>query len=288
MRVTSPQLPLLISVPFINPTSYRTSDNLLSLTILSNPNLIRSRSSSYSATPPGAGKFNGAENFRFDFNDEEDGSASNRKRVWWSDDSLNCDDDADDDERGGGFGVLQDSFDTSFILKVFNAFGWMVPAVAISMLLGTGGSNTFLMALVLPLAQSVVSFIADRFFGSSVRGPKSKRKGAKKKPFYRARNSTEMKQDANTREVNENYQYREETKNRPLDRRGSSFGGWDELDKELESYKVPKREPTRKTSEPWLEKKGKLSKRVRTRGTPLLVRLLIAVFPFLGSWTRLL
>lgn len=269
-HVTSPPFPFLsvaLINPNTNPSNYSNHHNRLSLKIPPIPSLLLCRASS-----------------RFNFDDEDDVRGYRKKRVWWSDDSI----DSEDDDDEGGFGVLEDSFDTSFILKVLNAFGWMVPAVAISLLLGSGGTNTFLMALVLPLAQSVISFIADTFLGNSIGSSKPKRKRAKKKPFVRARYSTKMKQDANPREVNDKYQFEGENKNKPRGRMGSSFGGWDELDRGLGYDKVPKREPIRNVNEPQLENKDKLSRRVTTRETPLLVRLLIAVFPFLGSWMKLL
>ena len=65
----------------------------------------------------------------------------------------------------------------------------------------------------------------------------------------------------------------------------ANFGGWDDLER-LKSAQRPSRmtgESGRRTTE-----KGKLSRRERKSDTPLLLRLLIAVFPFLGSWTKML
>lgn len=208
-----------------------------------------------------------------------------KKRVWWSDEDMD-----DDDERG--FGGLEEALDASWIFKILNALGWMLPAIGISLLLGTG-PNPFFMALVLPLAQSAVSFAIDTFWGKSNGSPKAKRR-KKKKPFSRTASdigTREEREDTEPGNVRENYQSwtaaNDNTK-QTRDKSSPNFGGWDELDKRVGSYTVPKREPTQKANEPQQQKRSKLSRRVKSGETPLLLRLLIAVFPFLGSWTKLL
>ncbi|KAG5532842.1 hypothetical protein RHGRI_027210 [Rhododendron griersonianum] len=245
-----------------------------------------------------AEKTHRAERFRFNYEDdvgrEKDVGGGfgfregAKKRVWWSDEDM--DDDADDK---GGFGGLEEALDTSWILKILNALGWMLPAIGISMLLGTG-PNPFLMALVLPLAQSAVSLAIDTFWGKPSRSTKPKGR-TKKKPFSRAASSmrtSEDREDFESGNVRESYQSwtaaNDISTKQTRDKRASSFGGWDELDKSVGSYKVPKRAPTQRENEPQQQKRGKLSRRVKNRETPLLLRLLIAVFPFLGSWTKLL
>lgn len=177
-------------------------------------------------------------------------------------------------------------------VQILNAFGWMLPAIGISLLLGTG-PNPFFMALVLPLAQSAVSFAIDTFWGKSNGNPTAKRR-KKKKPFSRAASdigTREEREDTEPGNVRENYQSwtaaNDNTK-QTRDKSSPSFGGWDELDKRVGSYTIPKREPTQKANEPQRQKRSKLSRRVKSGETPLLLRLLIAVFPFLGSWTKLL
>ena len=167
----------------------------------------------------------------------------------------------------------------------------MVPAIAISLLLGTG-PNAFFMALVLPLAQSAVAFATDTFWGRSRGGPRPKPK-TKKKPFVRTESDIGMREereDTESGKVRENYQSwsaSNDVSTKRCDKRPQNFGGWDELDKRMGSFNAPKRALNQKANEPRPQKKGKLSRRVRSRDTPLLMRLLIAVFPFLGSWTKL-
>lgn len=68
------------------------------------------------------------------------------------------------------------------------------------------------------------------------------------------------------------------------------FGGWDELDgrEELGAGSMQRRSARTADSSQRTPVKGKLSWGGRKGDTPLLLRLLIAVFPFLGSWTKML
>ncbi|XWS57780.1 hypothetical protein CRYUN_Cryun09bG0202500 [Craigia yunnanensis] len=69
-------------------------------------------------------------------------------------------------------------------------------------------------------------------------------------------------------------------------KRVPKFGGWDQPDDQVETQKGA---PSQKGNGlPKQQKKGKFSRIGRVRETPLLLRLLIAVFPFLGSWTKFL
>ncbi|KAA8538961.1 hypothetical protein F0562_025653 [Nyssa sinensis] len=268
------------------------------------PNTKRCRSAGYGGRggrprrDSNAEKTIRTERFRFnledgflsdDEDDEEFGFRSGAKqRVWWSDDSLDMDDD-----DGGQFGVLEDSVGFAWIFKVFSAFGWMLPAVIISLLLGTGPS-AFFMALVLPFAQSALSLAADTLWGRSSNGPKPKPR-TKKKPF--ARTATDIGMSKEKEENTENGKGRgshqswaaaNDVSVKKGYRSMPSFGGWDDLDIKGVTGKVPKRSTALKVNEPRQQKKGKLSKKARRRDTPLLLRLLIAVFPILGSWMRLL
>lgn len=149
----------------------------------------------------------------------------------------------------------------------------MVPAIALSLLVGTG-PNTIIMALTLPLAQSALSLVVDTLWG---RPNNSKYKPrTKKRPFARAANTAGMRKEKVKNTGNEASFRKGETIK-------GNFGGWDELDEE-----VPLMAKTRKENEQSQQKIGKLSRTVRKRDKPLVIRILIAVFPFLGSWTRLL
>lgn len=216
------------------------------------------------------------EDYEFDFGRKEE------QRTWWFDDSPGIDDDGEFEfweESVDGFGV---------VFKVFRAFGWMLPAIAISMLLGTG-PNALIMALALPLGQTALSLAIDKVWGRTSNRPKP-RSQTKKKPFSQAARNTRMNEEKRG-ENKENCKGRETYKSWVGAPDGSvkgsktapSFGGWDELDKEGVANKTPRRVPD---GPPRQQKKSKLSR--RNRETPLLLRLLIAVFPFLGSWAKLL
>ncbi|XP_059628574.1 uncharacterized protein LOC132271265 [Cornus florida] len=238
-----------------------------------------------------------AERFRFNLENEsltdddgdEDGEfgfrSTGKQRVWWSDDSL----DIDDEEQ---FGFGEDSISINWIIKLFRAFGWMVPAIIISLLVGTG-PNAFFMALALPLAQSALSLAADTLWNRSSEGRKAKPR-TKKKPFARASSNVGMgkEKEENTgtskgRGSSQSWAAANDVTVKKGDKSTPSFGGWDELDIRSRTSEVPKRAPPQRANSPRQQKKGKLSRRLRSRDTPMLLRLLIAIFPFLGSWTKL-
>lgn len=204
-----------------------------------------------------------------------------KQRVWWSDDV-----DAEDDEEDEGFGIFEASIGFSWVFKIFRAFGWMVPAVAISFLMGTG-PNTIIMALAIPLAQSALALAADTLWGRADETPRSKPKRKKKRPFTGSPGTRVRKEDeTRTRMRKEAGSYKSwfegnnvsatESRNRRQD-----FRGWDELDKDPPHVADIKQEEERRANETF-----KISR--RTKGdTPLFMRLLIAMFPFLGFWTKL-
>ncbi|KAJ0080474.1 hypothetical protein Patl1_23089 [Pistacia atlantica] len=179
--------------------------------------------------------------------------------------------------------------------RILRAFGWIFPAIAISLLLGTG-PNAFLMALAVPLGQSLVSLAVDKVWGSASNKPKSRsRTKSRRKPFARAtRNSktSQVKQENEAGKGRGSYQSWVATDGGSYEKGGKSgprFGGWDELDKKVGNEKAAKSSASQIENElPKHQKKGKLSRIGKMRDKPLLLRLLIAVFPFLGSWTKLL
>ncbi|XP_077249512.1 uncharacterized protein LOC143889214 [Tasmannia lanceolata] len=224
--------------------------------------------------------------FRDETLDEEDeGFRGREKRNWWSDDSTELDEDSDLFD--------QQPWDNIWFFKVLKPYGWMLPAIIISMLLTTG-PKAFLMALALPLGQSALSLAFDKLWGKARGGPKPKAK-TRRKPFARA--SSDIEWEMGEEEENSEskgmpgYQSWVATDNgvvekgeKGVDQRRPSFGGWDELDRRGAAAKGPTRRAPRTVGG---QKKGKLTRRGRNRDVPLLLRLLIAVFPFLGSWTKI-
>ncbi|KAL3523387.1 hypothetical protein ACH5RR_016221 [Cinchona calisaya] len=230
----------------------------------------------------------------FDYDDPESGFSNTRRkrRIWWSDDSDEEDDDDEEEEFLDGLGILEGSTGFSSIFKVLRAFGWMVPAVVVSMVLGTG-TNAFVMALALPLAQSALSVVFDMLWGRSTDRHRPKSRSQKRKRAYAgassgSRTRQEKEQSSQKGKSFDDYQSWVAKKNVSAEkgeRRPQNFGGWDELDKQGKMEEEPK---TATANEKRGQAKGKLSRRARNRQTPLLVRLLIAFFPFLGFWTKFL
>ncbi|KAH7571816.1 hypothetical protein JRO89_XS04G0148400 [Xanthoceras sorbifolium] len=197
------------------------------------------------------------------------------------------------------------TFRNSSKQRIFRTFGWMLPAIAVSSLLGTAtGPNAIIMALAVPLGQSVFSLMLDKVWGSTSKSPKSRSKSkTKRKPFARAASNTKTRQGKKENEAgktNDRYEagngrvsyqswvVADDAPSKKGEKTDPIFGGWDELDKKARNYKVPNTTPRVPKIELPKKQKGKLSRTGRIRDTPLLLRLLIAVFPFLGSWTKLL
>ncbi|XP_073273785.1 uncharacterized protein [Primulina huaijiensis] len=156
-----------------------------------------------------------------------------KKRVWWSDDFNGKNDDDEVEEGDVGFGVQEASIGFKWISKVLRSVGWMIPAVITSLVLGTGtGTDSIFMALALPIAQSVFSFITETLWKRSSRASRTKSKSKKKTPARATSNSGPRKTKGTT------------TRTRPQKRSGDytswvassnvsaerDFGGWDELD----------------------------------------------------------
>ncbi|KAG8380396.1 hypothetical protein BUALT_Bualt06G0011000 [Buddleja alternifolia] len=221
----------------------------------------------------------------YDEEDEFGFRNASKQRIWWSDDLY-----GDDDEEDEGFGILEASIGFTWVFKVFRAFGWMIPAIIISLLLGTG-PNTIVMALALPIAQSALSLAADTFWGRSNDIPRPKFK-SKKRPFSgargRARVRKEKEKETGTQTGKEagNYKTWVDANNDSSEnekRKVRNFGGWDELDNQVRVDMGPR---VKNEDEPGAQERVKISR--RTKGdTPLVLRLLIAMFPFLGFWIKL-
>ncbi|MQL85840.1 hypothetical protein Taro_018349, partial [Colocasia esculenta] len=239
----------------------------------------------------GAGARRGAEEV------EGWGHRRRAKRRWWSDETY--DDEWDDD---ADFDLLDDDFEQPWekiwIFKVFKSYGYFLPAIIASMLLATG-PKAFLMALALPLGQSALSLAIDKLWGNASRERRRPRSKTKKKPF--ARSAGDLRREEGEG-IGRGYQDRKAYQSwmaadaaAASDREAKSraFGGWDELDRRKEYAEGPARQqPSKKASASSSRappiREGKLSRRERNKEVPLFLRLLVAVFPFLGSWTRIL
>ncbi|KAL9431568.1 hypothetical protein AB3S75_026707 [Citrus x aurantiifolia] len=215
----------------------------------------RSRSN-WDPTASGNGRF------RFNLEDDlytDDGyddDFSAKPRNWWSD--YNYEDDREFDEEE----------DESWILKIFKAFGWMLPAIAIPLLLGTA-PNALFMALI-PLGQSVLSLAFDKLWGRTGGIPKSRpRTRRKEKPFAKAASSSKTSQSkqenkaANGRRSYQSWVVADGVSYEKRDNSGSRFGGWDDLDKKGENhgYRAARKPPSQIKSE-WPKQQKKVIKEI--------------------------
>ncbi|KAI3459588.1 hypothetical protein Pfo_016251 [Paulownia fortunei] len=193
--------------------------------------------------------------------------------------------------------VLEDYIDSIWIFKVFGSFGWMLPPIIVSLLLATG-PKAFLMALALPLGQSTFTFALQRFQNRGKIKPKLKKKT--KKGRSRAYSSRKAKFEEaaewigsqGPRKKKKGYQSwisKDEVSVSSSDRNSSNFGGWDELDAGMESNIGSSRRAAKKSRglRGTPGEKGK-NRRLSESDGPLLLRLLISIFPFLSSWTKVL
>ncbi|CAL1382754.1 unnamed protein product [Linum trigynum] len=234
------------------------------------------------------------------------GGASSTKRVWWLDDD---DEDADSDFDSDSWEV-DDTKNEFPLFKVMAALGWMFPAIAVSMLVGTD-QNALLMALAVPLGQTVVSLVVDKLWGRSTyeKRPKTRSwtQSRKKRPFSKTASTTETRarkeQDEEEEERRSNgsgngYQSwvakdgDDDGAHKKRDSKGGpGFGGWDELDRV--GNETPRTKTTTMRNGRKVDGQRKQGNRVRmsrrrVREKPLLFRMLVAVFPFMSSWTGFL
>uniref|UniRef100_A0A2P2J8J5 Uncharacterized protein LOC8265692 n=2 Tax=Rhizophora mucronata TaxID=61149 RepID=A0A2P2J8J5_RHIMU len=207
-----------------------------------------------------------------------------KKRKWWSDEPPKM---AENEEEPG---ILEEAIDSLWILKVFKSYGWILPPILLAILLATG-PKAFLVALALPIGQSLLTFVFQKLWERRKRKPKQKAR-KRRRPSPNTINDTntddeerdeegqmQEKMDYQSWSVHDNGSVNQDAKG-VLD-----FGGWDELDRVASMRRPPQMAARshRKTS-----MKDKLSQGGANSDMPLLLRLLIAVFPFLGSWTKML
>ncbi|KAK6145894.1 hypothetical protein DH2020_019763 [Rehmannia glutinosa] len=235
---------------------------------------------------PNAETYN-TNNFDFDADDEEIDDFDDSVEQW--------------------FDVLEDYIDSMWIFKgpvdirveVFGSYGWALPFIISSMLLATG-PKAFLMALALPLGQSTLTFALQRFQKGGKIKPNLKKKTKKKRPrAYTSRNG-KFEETADwigskgaRKKKKGDYQSwisKDDVSVSSSDKSASAnFNGWDELDAGIASNVGFSRRAARKSNglRGRFTEKGK-NERLSENDAPLLLRLLISVFPFLSSWTKML
>ncbi|XP_076899438.1 uncharacterized protein LOC143553297 [Bidens hawaiensis] len=224
-----------------------------------------------------------AKNRRWDSNAE-----TFRSRNYDFDSANDDDEDFEDDDTNQWLDVLEDFIDGVWIFKAFKSYGWMLPAI-ISSLLITSGPKAFLMALAIPMGQSALSLLFQTVWGKprykKRRQSKSKRKPPPRQPRAPPRAASYMDIEDEQEEYVKSKRKRTTAYqtwvagDSKTNGSSSSFGGWEELD--------GRNDWSKKDGKP-RKSMSKMSRGERRSEMPLLLRLLIAVFPFLGSWTRML
>ncbi|EOA28568.1 hypothetical protein CARUB_v10024785mg, partial [Capsella rubella] len=211
-----------------------------------------------------------------------------RRELWEELFEDNVEDDEDDNARGGGGGdgnfdlwkILEEIIDNVWILKFH-----------LNLLIKLGifycleskkfhctGPKAFLVSLAVASGPSLLFYAFQKLIGWDKRRKTSMANqfGIEEEEVERRRsrvryNPSMVRNNVNDREVN-----------RSSAEMASNFGGWDELDGRWTISEQP-------TSEP---KRTPLKKRQRIRrekaAEPLLLRLLVSLFPFLSTYTNML
>lgn len=162
------------------------------------------------------------------------------------------------------------------------------------MLLATG-PKAFLMAMAFPLGQTALFLAADKLWGKARAAPKPPRYKSRESKSTSSYAATDRKpRTQNVSKINSSSSSDSWVSSGKASRAGPTFGGWDELDR---------KEPGKRTLEPKQKarpssagaikgsskkKPSMMVRRGRNSEMPLLLRLIIAVFPFLGSWIKIL
>lgn len=181
-------------------------------------------------------------------------------------------------------------------VQVFGSYGWALPFIIVSLLLATG-PKAFLLALALPLGQSTFSFALQKMWNENQnkrkRKPKIKKRSGASSPRSVKRKAAENRvRNQQTENMKMGYQSwipQDEGSKVASENDVPSFGGWDEIVKgsEFDVGSPKTSSQNRSEKSPPSEGDGLSSSRVTKSDTPLLLRLLLAVFPFLGSWTKM-
>ncbi|KAL1206146.1 hypothetical protein V5N11_020371 [Cardamine amara subsp. amara] len=222
----------------------------------------------------------------------ERGKRGRKQRPLWEE--LFEDNVEDDDDDGGGRGrgrgrgrgdssdnldlwkILMEIVDNVWILKAFKSYGYLLPFIILSLFFSTG-PKALLVSLAIAIGPSLLFYAFQKLIGWDKR-----RKPSIANQFGIDEEEEELVRRAgriryNPSSVRNNVNGR--GVNRGSAEMASKFGGWDDLDELGTISEQPKNKPKRKP----------LRKRKRvTAAEPLLLRLLVSLFPFLSSYTNML
>eukprot|EP00252_Welwitschia_mirabilis_P007618 TRINITY_DN1916_c0_g1_i1.p1 TRINITY_DN1916_c0_g1~~TRINITY_DN1916_c0_g1_i1.p1 ORF type:complete len:318 (+),score=77.82 TRINITY_DN1916_c0_g1_i1:109-1062(+) len=229
------------------------------------------------------------------------------RKPWWSLDEEEEEEDysESDEEFEDTEGYYRLSWGEAVVQQVFRSFNWILPAAVMTFLIGN--PMAILMALLIPFAQSMLVTLFQQMvrglfnaFETNTEEPLQK----PKKSSYRKRTGVKTRySEASADDYNEEFKssgnykngkmpnlsndmssvgeqtiswaYSEEARKDTTS--GIKLGGWEDLENDT---------PLKQRSSKRKKMGGKLSNKIRRKETPLLLRLLIALFPFLGFWER--
>ncbi|KAK2643804.1 hypothetical protein Ddye_018999 [Dipteronia dyeriana] len=241
-----------------------------------------------------------ARNFTFNFDPDDDGQEEEddddddegffsgnvkkkkkkKNREWWSKKYGT--------RKKKSTNWFEEVVESILILKVFKSYGWLLPAIIISFLLATG-PKAFLMAFTLSLGLSALSLAFEKLQRKLQRRPKNKTRMRRKTSYSNATSVEMNEEEREESHENENKKMSEfwvGSDNGSV-RKGSedspSFGGWDD---HLDGAGSMRRKST-VTGGSRRRREEKLSGSGRNSESPLLLRLLVAVFPFISSWAEM-
>ncbi|CAH8331594.1 unnamed protein product [Eruca vesicaria subsp. sativa] len=211
----------------------------------------------------------------------ERGKRGRKRRQLWEE--LLEDNVEDDDDDGGGgddsgkidlWKILEEIVDNVWILKAFKSYGYLLPFILLSLFFSTG-PKAFLISLGVAIGPSLLFLAFQKLIGWD----KRRRASSMGNQF-----GLEMEEERRSRVRYRPSQVRNSV-NEPRGSAGmaSNFGGWDELEEPGTVPEQPRSEPKRKPM-----KKRKKIRREDTAAQPLLLRLLVSLFPFLSSYTNML
>ncbi|CAK8570576.1 unnamed protein product [Lathyrus sativus] len=214
--------------------------------------------------------------------EEEEDDGYGKKRRWWSDESP-------EETEEVNSGTWVDALDSLWVLKILKSYGWTLPIILMSWL-ASAGPKAFVLALAIPLGQSALALAFEKLWGSTEsKGKRKYRTKRKRSNAYDTRVEEEPEEEyqkTSTRKAGvQSWAVENDGSVDSGSRNAPSFGGWDDLERPRPRTR---RSQAKKGSQRMTMEGGRLSRRERKRDTPLLVRLLIAVFPFLSSWTKML
>ncbi|KAL5226692.1 hypothetical protein ABZP36_014957 [Zizania latifolia] len=209
-------------------------------------------------------------------------TTTNRRR-WWSDEE---EEEEEEEEYGGGESV----FDEPWFSKVFRAYGFVLPVLLASMLVATG-PKAFLMAMALPLAQSAISWAISAFSGRQQRSYPYEYDSDSDDPAFQQQQDEDTEEEDGARARATQWQRQQSKQGNG----GGGFGGWDDYDMSTRKWsdtaaaaQFGLRTRRRRGRSNGSMASGWRGSSRQYKQAPLLARLLVALFPFLGSWFRVL